>query len=90
MGCFSMAWFQQLFILFIIVAAIVAIFNILVPYVLSKLQPSTEVSEGIGIITRVIRIVVWAIIAIFVIYVCFALIQCLLSYSGGMPLLPRR
>jgi hypothetical protein len=85
--CFSLAWFQQLLVLLVIICAIVAIFKILVPYALSKL--GATLGEGANVVMAVLRIVVWAIVVIFVIYICFALISCLLSYSGGMPLLPR-
>lgn len=85
--CFSMAWLQQLFILLVIVVAIVAIFKILIPYVLSKL--GTTLGEGANVVMAVLRIVVWAIVVIFVIYICFALISCLLNFSGGLPLFPR-
>lgn len=90
MGCFSLWWFAQILIFAVVVAAIVAILKILVPYVISKLNVGPEASEGIAVVTAVFRVAIWAVIIIFVIYVCFALISCLLSYSGGMPLLPRR
>jgi hypothetical protein len=85
--CFSLAWFQQLFIFAIVVGAIITILYIVATYVLSKLP--AEIAEGVGVLARVIKIVMWALFAIFVVYVVFALISCLLSYSGGMPLLPR-
>lgn len=85
--CFSMAWFEQLLILLVIVCAVIGILKILLPYVLKQL--GAEASEGVGVIMAVVRIVIWAIIVIFVIYICFALIQCLIGYSGGMPLFPR-
>lgn len=79
--CFSWMWLQQLFVWLVIVGAIFAILRLLVPYVLSQLGASG------GIIAQVINIVLWAIIAIAVIYICFALISCL---GGGiMPPLPR-
>ncbi len=38
-----------------------------------------------------INIVLWAVIAIFVIYFIFALISCLMSAGGGgLPLFPHR
>lgn len=87
--CFSLQWFEQLLIVLVIVAAVVAILKILVPYVILKLGWS-EAGEGVGIVVAVLRIVVWAVIVIFVIYFCFAMISCLLSYGGGLPLLPHR
>lgn len=88
--CFSLGWWQNLFVWLVIVAAIVAILQILLPYILKKIRPSGEVSEGIGILTQIARIVIWAVIVIFVIYVAFALISCLLSMGGGgLSLFPR-
>lgn len=85
--CFSMAWFQQLFVFVVIVCAIVAILKIIVPYVLKK--AGAEIGEGMGILIQIGRVVLWAIVAIVVIYIAFALISCLLGWSGGMPLFPR-
>lgn len=86
--CFSLAWFQQLLVMLVIICAIVAIFKLLIPFVLSQI--GATLGEGANLVLAALRIVVWAIIAIFVIYICFALISCLLSYSGGFPLLGRR
>lgn len=88
MGCFSLAWFQQLLIWLVIVCAVVAILKLLVPWVIA--QMGAEIGAGASLVLAVLRIVVWAIITIFVIYVCFALISCLMSYGGGLPLLPHR
>lgn len=85
--CFSLAWFEQLLIFLVIVIAIVGILKLLVPYVLKQL--GAEASEGVAVGVGAIRIIVWAVIVIFVIYFCFALISCLWSYGGGMPLFPR-
>ena len=86
--CFSLEWWRDLFILFVIVVAVVAILQVVVPWILSKLQTSGIIAEGIGIITQVMKIVIWAIVIIFVIYVVFALIACLMG-SGGLSLFPR-
>ncbi len=84
--CFSLAWFQQLLVFLVIVCAVVAILKIIVPYALSKVEAT--LGDGANVVLAVLRIVVWAIVVIFVIYICFVLISCLLSYGGGMPLLP--
>lgn len=82
--CFSMAWLQQLLIMAVIFIAVIAILKLLIPWILSQL------GGGGGIIMGVINILFWAIIAIFVIYICFAVISCLMSMGGGFPLMPRR
>lgn len=78
MGCFSLQWFESVLIWLVIICAIVAILKLLVPFVLAQL------GAGGGIIAQAINIVLWAVVCIFVIYVCFALISCLLGMSGGL------
>lgn len=77
--CFSIQWIEQLLVWLVIVCAIVAILRLLLPWVASQIG---------GIIPAVINIVLWAVIAIFVIYFCFALIECLIGAGGGLPLFP--
>jgi hypothetical protein len=79
MGCFSLQWLEQFLVYCIVVGAIIAIIRLLVPWVLDQL--------GIPLIAQVINIVLWAVVAIFVIYICFALISCLVG-GGGLSLLP--
>jgi ABC-type maltose transport system permease subunit len=86
--CFSLEWWRDLLILAVVVSAIIAILQILVPYVLRRIGWAG--SEHVAVLTQVIRIVIWAIIVIAVIYVVFALISCLLGYTGAWPLFPRR
>ena len=78
--CFSLEWIEQLLVWLVIVCAIIAILRLLLPWVAGQL--------GIPIIAQAIQIVLWAVIAIIVIYFCFALISCL--GSGGLPLFPHR
>lgn len=72
--CFSMQWIESLIVWLIIVGAVVAILRLLLPWVAAQL--------GIPIVAQVIGIVLWAVVAIAVVYFCFALISCL----GGMPM----
>jgi hypothetical protein len=71
----------------VIIAALIAILKIIIPYALSKLGWS-EVTEGVSVVLAVLRIIIWAIIIIFVIYVCFALIACLLGWAPHLSLMP--
>jgi hypothetical protein len=85
--CFTWGWLEQLLIWVVIVVAIVAILKLIVPYILSKL--GAPASEGVAVAFRAVDIVIWAVIAIFVIYFVFALIACLWSLGGGsFPLFP--
>lgn len=87
--CFTLAWLQQLLILCVIVGAIYAILMIIIPYALSKM--GAVLGEGANVVLRVLKIVLWAVVACVVIYIVFALIACLWSMGGGMPsLLPHR
>ena len=83
MGCFSLAWIEQMLVWLVIIAAIIGILQIIVPWVLSKLGP--QLGEAVGIVSAVIRIIVWAFVIIVVIYIVFALISCLIG-SGGLHL----
>jgi uncharacterized BrkB/YihY/UPF0761 family membrane protein len=82
--CFSVEWIEQLLVWAVIIIAIISILKLLVPWILGQL------GAGGGIIAQVINILFWAIICIFVIYICFAVIACLLSAGGHLSLLPHR
>jgi len=68
--CFDLAWFENLLIWLVVVCATVAILKLLLPLVF-----------GGGIIFRIVNIIVWAVITIFIIVVVFDLISC---YSGSL------
>jgi hypothetical protein len=74
--CFSLSWLEQLLVWLVIVAAVIAILRLLVPWVASQF--------GIPLVAQVLNIILWAIVVIFVIYICFALLSCL---AGGPPIL---
>jgi len=78
--CFSLGWLEQLLVWLIIVCAVVAILRLVVPWVAAQL--------GVPIIAQVLNIVLWAVICIICIYIIFALLSCLLSMGGGLPLFP--
>jgi hypothetical protein len=88
--CFSMEWLQHLLILAVVVIAVVLILQLIITYVLSKLQPTGTFADAINIVIQIIKIVIWAIIIIALIYFAFSMISCLLSYSGGLSLSPHR
>jgi hypothetical protein len=81
--CFSLEFIEQLLVWLVIVCAIVAILRLLLPWVAAQLGAAG------GIVLAVINIVLWAIIAIYVIYFCFMLIGCLAGSGGGL-FLPHR
>lgn len=82
--CFTLGWLQQLFIWVIVVGAVIAIIRILLPLVFANFG-------GGGVLSQIINIVLWAFVAIMIVYIAFALISCLLGTGGGFPsLMPRR
>lgn len=81
--CFSLEWIESLLIWLVIVVAIVAILKILIPWIFSML------GVGGGTLLAIINIFIWAVVAIFIIYIVFALISCLLGLGGGLSLFPR-
>lgn len=77
MGCFSFQWLEQVLVWLVIIGAIVAILRLLIPWIVSM--------TGVPIIGQALEIILWAIIAIYVIYFIFALLGCL---GGGLPTFP--
>ena len=74
MSCLSLGFIEQLLVWLIIVLAIVAIIRLLVPFLTSLI--------GFPIVGQIVEIILWAVVAIMVIYVIFALLSCLM---GGGP-----
>lgn len=70
MSCFSLGFLQQLVIWVIVAAAIIAIIQLLIPWLESATWP---------VLGQIIRIVLWAVVAIVVVYIIFALLSCLLG-----------
>jgi len=78
--CFGLAWFEQVLIWIVIVCAVIALLKLLVSFLLPKLGLTGEI---VSFIAAAIRIVIWAIVCIFAIYLIFELIACLLG--SGLP-----
>ena len=77
--CFSLGWIAQLLIWLVVVCAVVAVVRILLPMILGPLGGPTAV------IIQILRIIMWAVVCIFAIWVVFDLLQCLVGF-GGHPL----
>jgi hypothetical protein len=76
-------------ILAVIVFAVIGILRLLIPYVFASLGwPAT--GGGFAVVTGALNIALWAVVAILVIIFCFMLISCLMSFGGGVSLLPHR
>lgn len=73
--CFTLGWLMQFCIQLVVIAAIVAILRLVVPTLVGWI--------GIPMVGQVINIVLWAVLAIFAIYIIFGLLSCLLG-AGHM------
>ena len=80
MPCFTLGFLEQLIVWLIIIGAIVACIKLLVPWVTSF--------TGIPVLGQIIMIVLWAIVAIMVVYLIFGLLGCLVG--AGPPFHPLR
>lgn len=80
MACLSFLWLEQLLILLVLIVAAVTIVNLLVPWLLAQIGGPPDGS----VIVTVLRVIVWAIVAIFIIYLVFDLLSCL--FGGGLAL----
>lgn len=83
--CFSLQWLQQICTWIVIVCACVAIIRLLIPIVLAEI--GTLGAFGTFIV-GVVRILLWATVAIVCIYFVFELLSCLLG-AGLSIHLPR-
>jgi hypothetical protein len=79
MPCFSLGFVEQLCVWIICVIALISILKIVLPW-LGSMLPSP--------VAQIIQIILWAIIAIIVVYFIFTLFGCLLG-GGGLSLFPR-
>jgi hypothetical protein len=79
--CFSWDWLLHILILCIVVGAVFAILQIIIPYALSKM--GATIGEGARIVIRCFKILLWALVAIVVVIIVFQMIACLLSMGGG-------
>lgn len=76
--CFSLQWLGQVLVWLIVIGACVAIIKLILPMALGWLG-------GPGaIVVQIITIVLWAVVAIFVVWFAIDMIQCLLGAGGGL------
>jgi len=72
--CFSLEWFLQLLIFLVVICGIIAILRIWIFPLFAAADPR---------IPATINIIIWVMVAIFVIYVCASLLMCV-SAGGGL------
>jgi hypothetical protein len=81
--CFSMEFIKSILIWVVVIVAIIAILNLLIPYIVSKI--GVTLGGGWAVCVAAFKIFIWALVAIVVIIFCFELISCLISFTGGLP-----
>ena len=86
--CFSFSFLGQLLIWAIVIGAAWAIINLIVPFVLAQIGVSIA-SEGVGLFLKILKILLWAVVLIYIVIVVFDIIACLWGMGGGMPRLSR-
>ncbi len=79
MGCFSLPWLQSFIVYCIIAGAFIAIIRLLLPWAVDQL--------GIPLLGQVVRIILWAVVCVFAVYIIFSLFGCLVG-TGGLSLIP--
>jgi hypothetical protein len=79
MACFTLGFLEQLIVWLILVTAIVYAIKLLVPWLSSLVNP---------IVGQIVMIILWAIVAIMVVYLIFGLLACLVG--AGPPFHPIR
>ena len=79
MSCFSLGWVEQVLVWCVLIAAAWAIIQLLLPLI--NAGPFQWV---VDLLIKILMIVVYAVIAIFIIYIAFDLISCLISMGGGL------
>lgn len=84
--CFPLDWIKSMLILAVVVVAVIGILQLLIPFVIKRL--GIALGEGWAIIVSAFRILMWALIAIAVILICYEMIACLISFAGWPRLRP--
>jgi hypothetical protein len=75
--CFSLQWIEQLIVWLIIVGAIIAVIKLVIPFITSL--------TGMPIIGQILLILLWAVVAIALVYIVFGLLSCLGGGTFGFP-----
>ncbi len=74
--CFSVGWLVQMLVFLVVLCAVIAILRIWIFPMLGATDPR---------IVSTINIIIWAVVCIFVIYVCAELLMCAFAGGGFFP-----
>lgn len=75
--CFSLGWIEALLVNIVVLAVVVGVLRILVPWVIGLLGINA------GPLMTIINIIIWGIVLIWLIYFVFSLLGCL-GGGGGL------
>jgi hypothetical protein len=75
MSCFSLDFWERVFIAVICVIALWAIIKLFLPWLMSRLPP---------ILVQILNILIWAGIAILCVIIIFGLLACVWGMVGGI------
>ena len=78
--CFGLEWIKDVIIWIIVICAALALFKLLIGFILPKVGLA---AETLGFIVQAVTIVFWAVICIAAVVFIFDIVMCL------MPSLPR-
>jgi hypothetical protein len=83
--CFSLSWIEALLVNVVIIAVIVGVLRILVPWIIGLLGVVA------GPLMAIINIIIWGIVLIWLIYFVFSLLGCIGGGGlGSLSLSPHR
>ena len=78
-----MDFIKQILIWCIVIGAVFAILQIIIPLVMA--QVGAPMGGAWGVVVQILKIMLWALILIFLVIFAFDMISCLLGYPGGLP-----
>jgi hypothetical protein len=82
--CFSFSWIAQVLIWAVAIGAAFLILQLLLNFVLPKIQ-FPMVGEIIALLINIVKIILWAMVIIVIIIIVFDAIACLIGMGGGLP-----
>jgi hypothetical protein len=86
--CFSFQWIATLLIWAVVIGAAFAILQVILRFALPKIK-LPMVAEIVKLLIDIIKILIYAMVFIFLIIIAFDAIACLWSMAGGFPSLHR-
>lgn len=78
--CFSLDWVYHLCFFLIVIVFVFSVIKLLLPYLLQKLG-----ADG-TLIIQIVRLIMWLIIALFVLALVFDLLSCAINAGGSFSL----